>query len=111
MAQRSIVDALARALLAPIRAAFDQAGIDSRQLDHVNAHGMSTVDGDAWEAARIARGVGRTASAVTTFAPKSYFGSMSAAGSSVELIASVLSLRNGTLPATLNYRRPILLAR
>ena len=60
-----------------IRAAFDQAGIDSRQLDHINAHGMSTIDGDAWE--RGLREALGDNSAVTTFAPKSYFGSMSAA--------------------------------
>jgi 3-oxoacyl-[acyl-carrier-protein] synthase II len=85
-----------------VRAALDQAGIDSRQLDHINAHGMSTVDGDAWEARGLREALGDDAG-VTTFAPKSYFGSMSAAGSAVELIASVLALRNGILPGTLNY--------
>jgi 3-oxoacyl-[acyl-carrier-protein] synthase II len=85
-----------------VRAALDQAGIESRQLDHINAHGMSTVDGDAWEARGLREALGDN-SGVTTFAPKSFFGSMSAAGSAVELIASVLALRNGTLPGTLNY--------
>jgi 3-oxoacyl-[acyl-carrier-protein] synthase II len=85
-----------------IRFALEQARLEPRDIDHVNAHGMSTIDGDAWEARGLCEVFGEH-SAVTTFAPKSYFGSMSAAASSVELIASVLALRHGTLPATLNY--------
>ncbi len=92
-------DGIARAA----RAAMTQAGIEIKDLDHVNAHGQSTIDGDAWEARGIAMLVGRD---VPVFAPKSYIGCLSAAGAPVEIAASLLAFRNGTLPATLNYEKP-----
>jgi 3-oxoacyl-[acyl-carrier-protein] synthase II len=39
-------------------------------------------------------------------APKSYFGNLGAGSGVVELIASVLALRNGRLPRVLNYATP-----
>lgn len=84
-------------------AALKQAGITTSELDHINAHGQSTIDGDAWEARGIAKLVGKD---VTVFAPKSYLGCMSSAGAPAEIAASLLALRHGTLPATLNYDSP-----
>jgi 3-oxoacyl-[acyl-carrier-protein] synthase II len=86
-----------------IRAALRQAGIGPEAIDHVNAHGQSTVEGDAWEARGIAEVFGPGA---PVFAAKSYFGSLSSAGGPVELVASLLALRHGTLPATLNATDP-----
>jgi 3-oxoacyl-[acyl-carrier-protein] synthase II len=85
-----------------IRAALDRAGIEPSEVDHVNAHGLSTPAGDAWEARGLHEVFGEDAD-VSVFAPKSYFGCLSAASSSVELIASVLALKHGVLPGTLNY--------
>jgi 3-oxoacyl-[acyl-carrier-protein] synthase II len=87
-----------------VRAALGQAGVGPDVIDHVNAHGQGTVDGDAWEARGLAEVFGGLNTPV--FAAKSYFGGLSAAGSPVELIASLLALRHGTLPATLNYTDP-----
>jgi 3-oxoacyl-[acyl-carrier-protein] synthase II len=85
-----------------VRAALAQAGIEPSEVDHVNAHGLSTPQGDAWEA-RGLREIFESVPSVTVFAPKSYFGCLSAASSTTELIASILALRHGTLPGTLNY--------
>lgn len=68
-------------------------------VDHVNANGLSTVAGDAWEA----RGIHRALGEAPVFAPKSYFGGLSAAAGPVELITSLLAMKRGLLPATLNY--------
>jgi 3-oxoacyl-[acyl-carrier-protein] synthase II len=87
-----------------IRAALSQAGIGPSEIDHVNAHGVSTVPGDTWEAQGIGTAFGDRP--VHVFAPKSFIGNLSSAGSTVELIASLLALKHGTLPGTLNYTDP-----
>jgi 3-oxoacyl-[acyl-carrier-protein] synthase II len=86
-----------------IRVAMTQAGIQPSDLDHVNAHGISAVEADIWEARGIAAGLGQD---MTVFAPKSYMGNLSSAGGPVELAASLLALQNGVLPPTLNYTDP-----
>jgi 3-oxoacyl-[acyl-carrier-protein] synthase II len=93
---------LARAM----RAALTEAGIGPQDLDHVNAQGFSSVEGDAWEARGIQEVIGSCSPAVPVFAPKSYIGNLGAGSSSTELAASVLALAHGLLPATLNYESP-----
>jgi 3-oxoacyl-[acyl-carrier-protein] synthase II len=95
-------EGLARA----ITLALNQAGIHPEQIDHVNAQGYSTLKEDAWEARGIAKVFGAIRSPVPVFAPRSYFGSMTAAGGAVELTASLLALQKGLLPPTLNYEEP-----
>lgn len=83
-----------------IASALKSGGYSASDIDHVNANGLSTVDSDRWEARGIHEALGRA----PVFAPKSYFGSLSAAAGPTELIASLLAMKHGTLPATLNYR-------
>lgn len=83
-----------------IRAALTQAGITPGDIDHVNAHGQSTREEDAWEARGIAAVFG---AATPVFAPKSYIGSLSSAGGPVELAASLLAYQHQVVPATRNY--------
>jgi len=87
-----------------VRAALAQAGIGPADIDHVNAYGLSTPECDAWEARGLAEVFGPNAAPV--FAPKSYFGSLVSASGLVELVASLLALRHGTVPATLNCDDP-----
>jgi 3-oxoacyl-[acyl-carrier-protein] synthase II len=93
-------DGIARA----IRLALNQAAIEPGDVDHVNAHGVSTIEGDVWEAKGIRAAFGDRP--VPVFAVKSFIGNLSSGGSTVELIASLLALRHGTLPGTLNYTDP-----
>jgi 3-oxoacyl-[acyl-carrier-protein] synthase II len=78
------------------------AGLKPDDVGHVNAHGLSTVQGDRSEA----RAIHACLPNVPVTAPKSYFGNLGAAGGAVEMAASVLSFADGVVPATLNYRRP-----
>lgn len=87
-----------------IRLAMDQAGISPADLDHVNAHGLSTVPDDLWEAQGIAEALG--ANAPSVFAAKSRFGTLGVGSGPVELAASLLAMRHGELPATLNCEHP-----
>ena len=72
------------------------------RIGHVNAHGSGTPETDRIEAAAIAAELG----AVPVTAPKSFFGHLGAGGGAVELVASLMGLEQGLVPATLNYRSP-----
>ena len=96
--QRLTGTSLEKALAAVLAA----AGIEPRGVGHVNAHGMSTVDTDRVEASAIKAVLGDT----PVTAPKSLFGHLGAGGGAVELVASILGLEQGLVPATLNYETP-----
>ncbi len=91
-------EAIARA----IRSALGQAGLSSREVGHVNAHGLGTPTDDEIEAKAIRQTLGD----VPVTAPKSYFGSLAAGSGVVELAVTLLSFRNGLVPPTLNYQHP-----
>ena len=95
-------DGLARA----VRAALADAGIGPEEVDHVNAHGLSTTASDAAEARGLQAVFGACPEPVPVFAAKSYLGNLGAGGSTTELAASVLALSEGLLPPTLNYEEP-----
>jgi 3-oxoacyl-[acyl-carrier-protein] synthase II len=94
------------ALIRAIKAALRDAGKSPSDVGHINAHGLSTIDRDADEARAIREVFGPLAEMVPVFAPKSYFGNLGAGSAVVELIASVLALRDGRLPRVLNYETP-----
>jgi 3-oxoacyl-[acyl-carrier-protein] synthase II len=91
---RGTQQAITRALL--------DAQLSATAVDHVNAHGLSTVEDDAMEAAAIRAVLGTT----PVTAPKSFFGNLGAGSGAVELIASLLAWREGVVPVTLNYQVP-----
>lgn len=86
--------------------ALEEAGVTPAELDHINAHGASSVEGDIWEAQGLHQLQKGLASPVRVFAPRSYFGNTMVAAGGVELAASLLALQRGELPATLNYHEP-----
>jgi 3-oxoacyl-[acyl-carrier-protein] synthase II len=94
--------ALARAM----RAAMNDANASVSDVGHINAHGLSTVERDADEARAIREVFGSLADWLPVTAPKSYFGNLGAGSGVVELVSSVLALRNGRLPRVLNYATP-----
>jgi len=85
-----------------IHVALEEAGLAASNVGHVNANGLSTVADDAAEG-RVLRD---TVPGVPVTAPKSFFGNLGAAGGAVEMVASVMALVEGTVPATRNYQRP-----
>jgi len=86
-----------------IRNALASAGIQPKDIDHVNAHGTGTTAGDAFESRGIAEVFGRN---TLVFAPLSRFGNLGAASGLMELACSVLALKNNQLPGTLNHQTP-----
>jgi 3-oxoacyl-[acyl-carrier-protein] synthase II len=89
-----------------IRAALTDAGIGPEDIDHINAHGLSSVESDVWEAHGVREVFGNLSERVPVWATKSYLGNLGAGAGTVELAMSVLALQHGAVPATLNYDHP-----
>lgn len=85
-----------------LRAVCAAAELSPDHVGHVNAHGVGTVEMDRAEARAIAAELGQ----VPVTAPKASFGHLGAGGGAVELVASLLGLERGLVPATRNYRTP-----
>ena len=79
--------------------AVADAGLSPADIDHVNCHATSTVAGDVGEAVAVRKALGEHP--VLT-APKSALGHMVGAAGAVESIITLLSIRDGVIPATLN---------
>ena len=86
---------------AAMKRAMETAGLSPKDIDHVNAHATSTSIGDIAEANAI-RVAGVEHAAV--YAPKSALGHSVGAVGAVESILTVLALRNGVVPPTLNLK-------
>jgi 3-oxoacyl-[acyl-carrier-protein] synthase II len=82
-----------------ITAALRSGGVDKVDVGHVNAHATSTPAGDIPETIAIRKAIGDHP--IVT-APKSALGHLLGAAGAVEAIATVLSIRNGVVPPTLN---------
>ena len=86
-----------------MKRAIETAGLSAKDIDHVNAHATSTSIGDVAEANAI-RNAGVEHAAV--YAPKSALGHSIGAVGALESILTVLALRDGVIPPTLNYETP-----
>jgi len=84
--------------------AIQLAGLAPGDIDHVNANATGTVAGDLAEAKAIERALGAHTPAV--YAPKAALGDSIGAVGAVEAILTVLALRDGLVPPTLNLRTP-----
>ncbi|HEX6984876.1 MAG TPA: beta-ketoacyl-[acyl-carrier-protein] synthase family protein, partial [Planctomycetaceae bacterium] len=72
-------------------------------IGHVNAHGVAVRSVDAAEAAAIRQVFSRD---VPVTSLKSYLGNAGAGSGVLETVGSLLALRHGVIPKTLNYERP-----
>jgi 3-oxoacyl-[acyl-carrier-protein] synthase II len=95
-----------KGLARAVQAALADAGVGPEDVDHVNAHGLSTVEADVTEARGLAEVFGGQSRPVPLFAGKSYFGNLGAGSATSELAASLLALQRGEVPGTLNYDEP-----
>ncbi len=95
----------AGAALAMVNAIRD-AGIEPGQIAYVNAHGTSTPAGDKAEAQAVKSVFGDAASRVMVSSTKSMTGHLLGAAGAVESIYSILALRDGVVPPTINLDNP-----
>ncbi|MBN2085005.1 MAG: beta-ketoacyl-ACP synthase II [Anaerolineales bacterium] len=89
-----------------MRLALAQAGIDPAAVDYINAHGTGTVLNDKGETRAIKDTFGAAARAVAVSSTKSMTGHLLGAAGGLEAAISVLAIRDGMIPPTINYETP-----
>jgi 3-oxoacyl-(acyl-carrier-protein) synthase len=83
-----------------------RAGFSPRDVGYVNAHGTGTEQNDVMETRGIRGAFGRAADRVAVSAHKSMLGHLVNASGSVETALTVLALRDGFIPPTINLTHP-----
>ena len=89
-----------------IQQALADADMTPEQVDYVNAHGTSTPLNDSGETAAIHQVFGDHAKNLMVSSTKSMTGHLLGASGAVEAMFSVLALKDGYVPATINYQVP-----
>ncbi len=93
-------------LVRAMQSALQRANIRPDELGHINAQGKSTQQDDIVESRAYHRVLGDYVRRVPVTAMKSFVGHFDAGAGAVELAGTLLALRHGEVPATLNYEIP-----
>ncbi len=83
--------------------ALEDAEMDPKEVDYINVHGTSTPVGDISEAKAIKEVFGDHAFELNISSTKSMTGHLLGAAGAVESIASILAIKNGIVPPTINH--------
>ena len=83
--------------------ALNDAGLTPEAIDHINAHGTSTPMGDLAECMAIQKVFGEHAYNISINSTKSMTGHLLGGAGAVEAIATILALKNGIIPPTINH--------
>ena len=89
-----------------MKMALARAGISPAEVDYINAHGTSTPLGDEIELGAVQRLVGNDAAHISMSSTKSSIGHLLGAAGAVEAIFSILAMRDGIAPPTINLDNP-----
>ncbi|MBI2977899.1 MAG: beta-ketoacyl-ACP synthase II [Rhodospirillales bacterium] len=89
-----------------MEAALKRAQANPEDIDYINAHGTSTPLGDEIEIRAVQRVFGKSANGLKMSSTKSAIGHLLGAAGSVEAIFSILAMRDGVVPPTLNLDNP-----
>lgn len=86
--------------------ALEDGKLDKEAIGYINAHGTSTPLGDAAESAAVKSVFGSRAREVSISSTKSQLGHLLGASGGVELVLTVLALRDSLIPPTINLETP-----
>ena len=89
-----------------MKLALSDAGISPNDVDYINAHGTATILNDLSETKAITAAFGEQSKKVPISSNKSMFGHLLGAAGSVEAIFTILTIRDGIIPPTINYDTP-----
>jgi 3-oxoacyl-[acyl-carrier-protein] synthase II len=89
-----------------MKAALKNAGLSTADIDYVNAHGTSTPLGDEIELGAVKRLFGADTAHMSMSSTKSSIGHLLGAAGAVEAIFSILAIKNGVVPPTINLENP-----
>jgi 3-oxoacyl-[acyl-carrier-protein] synthase II len=95
-----------RGAAAAMQQALNDAELEPADIGYVNAHGTSTAAGDLAETLAIKAVFGDHASELAVSSTKSMIGHLLGAAGSVEAILTILALRDGVAPPTINLDNP-----
>jgi 3-oxoacyl-[acyl-carrier-protein] synthase II len=93
-------------IIACMRNALADAGLVPDDVDYINAHGTGTPENDKMEWVGVSAVFGERAGSVPMSSNKSMIGHSLTAAGAVEAIFTLLTIRNGLLPPTINYDIP-----
>jgi 3-oxoacyl-[acyl-carrier-protein] synthase II len=83
--------------------ALKDANVDKSVIDHINTHGTSTPQGDLAETLAIKKVFGEHAKNISLNSTKSMTGHLLGGTGAVEAIATIMALREGIIPPTINH--------
>lgn len=86
--------------------AIEDAGLTPDAIDHINAHATSTQLNDSAETKAIKSVFGKRAYDIPITANKSQIGHLLGAAGALESVFSILTLKEGIIPGTINYDNP-----
>ncbi len=89
-----------------LKLALEDAGAAPADIDYVNAHGTSTAMNDVCESQAIKLALGNHGMKVPVSSNKSMIGHLLGAAGAVEAIFTVLTIRDGVIPPTINHDTP-----
>jgi 3-oxoacyl-[acyl-carrier-protein] synthase II len=93
-------------IIACLRNALVDAGLVAEDVGYINAHGTGTPENDKMEWIGVSAVFGERASSIPMSSNKSMIGHSLTAAGAVEAIFTVLTVRHGLLPPTINYDVP-----
>jgi 3-oxoacyl-[acyl-carrier-protein] synthase II len=86
-----------------MKAALDEAGLQTTDVDYINVHGTSTYAGDIAEAKAIKNLFGEHAYNLNISSTKSVTGHLLGAAGAIEALLTVLAIKNDVIPPTINH--------
>lgn len=97
---------IGRSLAVAITKALQDADITPQQIDYINANGDGTPLGDRSETLSIKTALTKAAYQIPISSIKPVIGHLMAASGAVELIFTVMAIKDGKVPPTINYKYP-----